>query len=242
MKYVFALLLFILPLVLQAQKATVSSYWGISFHVGPFASGVPSHLEDTMKDNGYFPHESGLFGGGPAVPMAKRKPVVQVEIDRVWNQTGTAKLLYSTYSGELSGISSYKGELNLNYQVRTLALLGGIFVKKQVFKVAAGPAWHFLHLEAERPFYSSATQKNNLTKLGFAIEAGIRFPTKGLVFVDFNTQYHKVGKIQMRPFMWEEVDPSGQMQVTSFEVEKTSFNYLLFNFGIGIRLTKFASK
>jgi opacity protein-like surface antigen len=242
MKKVFALLLFVLPLVLQAQKTPVSSYWGISFHVGPFASGVPSHLEERMKDNGYFPHSGGIFGGGPALPMAKRKHVVQVEIDRVWNQTGTAKLLYSTYSGKLSGISSYAGDLNLNYQVRTLALLGGIFVKKQTFKVTAGPAWHFLQLKADRPFYSSGIQKNNITKLGFAIEAGIRFPAKSTVFIDLNTQYHKVGKIQMSPFQWEEPDPTGQMQITSFEAEKTSFNYLLLNFGVGIRLAKFASK
>ncbi|QMU27756.1 hypothetical protein [Adhaeribacter radiodurans] len=236
MKILIALFLIIFPCILQAQTNSSSSYWGITLHGGPFVSGLPSHLEERMKSQGYLPHSGGLFGTGASIPMAKRTIVIQVGVERNWNKLGLVNLLFSTYSGKLSGISSQNGDLNLNYKIKAINFLGGIHLNHRTMRLAIGPAWYAINVIGDRPFDTLVPLKKNFNKLGFAVESGIRFPKEGLLFADFNVQYQKVGKIDMGTYSFEEVDASGQLQTVNFSAGEKSFNYLVINFGLGLRL------
>lgn len=128
MKKLFALLLLSFPLMLKAQNSTSSSYWGLTFHVGPFASGLPSHLEETMKSQGYFP-PSNWLSPSSSQPMARQNAVYQLAIEKVASKFWSGKLLLSNLQGHVSGFSSQSGELRMNYKITTSALLGGYYFR-----------------------------------------------------------------------------------------------------------------
>lgn len=241
MKKLIIFLILSLPFSLKAQTTTSLNNWTTTLHLGAFASSVPSYLEETMKAQGYQPHSGGFLGfGSGSQPMARQEPVLQLAIEKFTPQSWSGKLLFSTLSGHVAGISSQLGDLRMEYKMVTTALLGGYHSKQRITKIAVGPALHFFNLEGNKLATFSAPIKKNYTKIGFAVEGGLRFPAASRFFFDYNSQYHLVGKRDIGAYHFEEVDPTGQAHTTTFTAGKKSFNYLTFNFGLGVRFGNLA--
>lgn len=229
MKKLVALVVLSFPLFLKAQTNTPPGSWNATFHLGPFASGLPHYLEETMKAQGYYPRSGGLFGGGPSVPMVRKGPVFQLGIEKGIRQSWSGKGLVSLLNGQIRGFSSQEGDLGLKYNMITAAILGGFHSKQRITRIAVGPALHFITMAGDKLSSLYVPVKKNFTKMGFAAEAGLRFPATGVIFFDYNSQFHYVGRQDMGTVNF-------QGQPITFIAGKKSFNYVTFSFGLGLRL------
>jgi hypothetical protein len=227
MKKLIILLLLGFPLFLQAQIDSSLAQWNLTFLIGPYLSGVPIHIEKEMESNG-FRKSVGFFGSATSSEnMVRTNSVISFGIERVSFRAWSQKFLLSFLSGYIWGFSPGYGDLRINYQQIATSFLVGYHSKQRTTRIAAGPALHFTSLKTA---YSSSYLQEILSKVGFTVEAGLRFPAKKELFFDFNTQYQFVGKQDLGTYEFG--------QGRDIKVGKKSANYFCFNFGLGVRLGK----
>jgi hypothetical protein len=231
MKKLFVVLVFAFPLFVQAQSDSTLKYWDVALHIGPSFSGLPANLAKEMEAAGFKEDTGGLFGVSSNKPrgMARENPVLQGSIERITKQALSYKFLLSYLAGHVKGFSNRYGDLEINYSQITASFLVGYYSKQRITRIAAGPSLHFTTLKTASES-SAIPVKENHSKAGFAIEAGLRFPAKSRAFFDFNTQYQFAGKQDLGTYNFD--------QTGEFRIGEKPTNYLCFNFGFGLRLGK----
>jgi hypothetical protein len=190
MKFILILLLSY-PFFLQAQSNGTGSYWHITLHAGPYISGISNNLNKEMEANLF---SKGTFFGysGNSGRMIYNNPVVRLALERITASSWSSKLMLSALSGHVAGFSSRYGDLRVNYSQWTASFLAGYYSRQRITRVVAGPSLHFINIQTGS--FLSSEFKQNTAKAGFVIEAGLRFPAKGRIFIDINSQYQFVGK------------------------------------------------
>lgn len=201
--------------------------WDAAVYVGPILSGVSNSLEKEMNAAGFI--FSGLWGSGGSDVNSVTNPVYQFGLNRISQKGFVYSFLISSYKGHVLGLSNGYGDLAIDYAQQTSSFLFGVHSHKGITRISAGPSFH--HTSLTTASYSSCAPVDiSKIKVGFAIEAGLRFPSKSLIFFDFNTQYQYVGKQDLGTYDF------GQSR--TFEIGDKSSSYLCFNFGLGVRFIK----
>lgn len=229
MKKYIAILFISLPLVLQAQTDSSLHYWDITLHIGPYLSGVPMNIEKEMERVG-FRRPTGLFGGstGASNDLPSEGRGFQGGIERITTQSCSFKLLLSAITGKVNEFSSRYGDLRIHYAQIASSFLIGYHSKLRITRIAFGPSLHVTTLKTDKISSSSLSEK--ITKAGFVIEAGLRFPAKSKLFFDFNTQYQYVGRQDLGTYQFG--------QAGEVVIGKKPSSYICFNFGLGFRFGK----
>lgn len=241
MKKLLVFLWLTLPLFVQAQSDSLASYWNVTLHVGAFISGVPKHLEEAMRSNG-FGHTDNGFLGSTQHPISSEPPILQVGVERILQKGWSGKLVLSSLRGNVYGYSMVHSYFDFKYRLTTTAFLIGYHSKQRITRIAFGPALNVSQVKTDRLIFSPATahEKSAITDLqvGVLLEAGVRFPAKSRLFLDFHTQYQLVGKQDFGTYPFQSTDIIGQSHRVTFQAGRKSLSYLSINFGLGVRIGK----
>jgi hypothetical protein len=238
MKQLLILLLLCFPYAVVAQTAPISDNWILSLQGGVLVYDVSSKLEKRMRSQGYAQTNSWLFGPNP---MTRKSPLFQIGLEKSIQQSWSGKVLASSWSGYLNGVTDYAHELQLDYRIISTAMLIGFHTTPRGGRIAIGPALHFIQLDHTAGLRTvHATVEKNTTKLGFVAEAGVRFPNNTRLFIDLNTQYHFIGQREMGTYEIEDEDNYGYgyPNTSRFVAGSQLVDHMSFNIGLGMRFGK----
>ncbi len=163
---------------------------------------------------------------------------VQLGIEKIFKNSLSGKILFSDLQGEISGFSTQDGDLDMVHRMVSSALMEAYHSKQKITRVSVGPALHFFSMEGHRLYICTDPVKKTYTKIGLAVETGFRFPANSRFFFDYNSRFFWVGTEDLGSYIFEEPASNGQPYSYTFLAGKNSFNYVTFNFGLGVRFGK----
>lgn len=239
MKKILTILFCSFPLFIHAQTDSPLSYWNTTLHIGAFVNDVPKHLEEAMRSNG-FGHTDNGFLGSVKHPFSRELPILQLGIEKISAKVWSGKFLLSTLRGNVYGYSNIHEQFEIQYRLTTAAFQIGVHTKQRILRIALGPALNLIHVKTDRlilsPTVSHQRSSKATLKTGLIGEAGVCFPARSRLFLDFHTQYQIViGKQDFGTYPFESTDVIGQVHRVEFQGGKKSFSNLSLNFGIGLR-------
>jgi len=229
------LLLIHLSLNTQVTENTVESelkLWSFSCAAAGVSKGPLKEIENVMEETGFGEYSPGFWGwGGSSHPYSRLR-----KASFIWCLKRHIKPLYSiginfgnTDFGETVGYHDQAGHLFIDSSVFSISPFISLNYY-DILRLGAGPAFHFARSWKTSGSSTEESEDYVITKVGFTIDTGIRAPWRSTFFVDFITQYRKVGEVEMGPFTAEFVN-----EIAEFPKTKVNFDHWIFGLGIGLR-------
>jgi hypothetical protein len=122
--------------------------------------------------------------------------------------------------------------LTVTPSIRTFAALASY--ERSGFRVAAGPSLNRTRLDIDD---GGGNRREQRTRPGLVVEAGVERPRRTLVMVELWAQYHLVASQEYGPLP---VSSGGQL-VATLPASTVSFSHFTVGLGIGLRLGRLGS-
>ena len=237
MKISMLMILICVPLYANSQETTNSikselKLWSFSLNIVGRSEGPGKDIENAMIDAGFGEYSpASWFGDGNSHPFSR--------IDKssiIWSIKRYIKPFYSiginfgnTYLGKTFGYHNQARFLFIDYSSFTISPFISINLY-DILRIGTGPALYFTRSWKTNGASSEESEDYVITKVGYMIDTGIRIPWRSAFFVEFITQYRKVGQVEIGPFT-----AGINNNIAEFPKTKVNYDHWIVGLGIGIR-------
>jgi len=206
--------------------------WSFSFTLGGGFGGPCKEIEDAMIDSEFNENSPVFWGyGGKSHPHSNNDCS-----SLIWSIKCYIKPFYSlginfgnTYLGKTFGYHDQAGYLHIEYSSFSISPFISINLYDNL-RIGTGPVLHFARSWKTNGSASEESEDYVITKVGYMIDTGVRIPWRSAFFVEFITQFRKVGQVEIGPFTAETYSGTAELPRT-----KVNFDHLIFGLGLGLR-------